>query len=150
MAFGSSLSDARGGEYRHGWSLGATAIQALILTPACAMTKDLDDKSRVHLSLAQFWSIMAAVAAATFVVSGNLNAIRGEQIAVRSEISAHRERNDTQIIGIMQALREMKNDRLDSMKEWAVWRSQVDQANSRRDAEIHQLKSDRMMMARPN
>lgn len=107
------------------------------------MTKDIDDKSRVRLSLAQFWGIIVAVATATFVVAGGLASIRAEQTALRTDLASYRERADAQFAVVNQTLSDVRSDRAESKREWGQWRSVVDQNNTRQDTEIHQLQADR-------
>lgn len=103
----------------------------------------IDDKSRVRLSLPQFWGIIVSVATATFVVGGGLALIRAEQTALRSDLSAYRELANAQFAVVNQTLNDIRTDRAESKREWGQWRSVVDQSNTRHDTEIHQLQSDR-------
>ncbi len=93
------------------------------------MTKDLDDQSRVRLSLTQLWTIIVAVAGATFVIAGGLYDVKGEQRALRADVTAG-----------LEALRELKGDRNETLREWSKWRQSVDESNYRQDGELRDLR----------
>lgn len=103
------------------------------------MTKEIDDKSRVKLSIGQFWGIIVSVASATFVIAGGLWDIKAEQAKLRSELILYRAQSDSQIQINTKTLAELKAERADALKDWNAWRFNVNEINVRQDSEIRSL-----------
>lgn len=107
------------------------------------MTKDIDDQSRVRLSLAQFWGIIVAVAFATFVVAGGLYDIKSEQVAARNELALYRQTTESKTDALFRAVYEIRDDRAEKTREWGAWRYGVDRTDQRQDNDIQTIRNER-------
>jgi hypothetical protein len=79
------------------------------------------------------------VAVATFVVAGGIYDVRSEQKAVRQDLLIDRERHNLFVQSNIEALREMRMERTEFLREWTSWRASLMEANVRRDTEIQYL-----------